>query len=250
MIFDVGADAYGQFIGLYSEPLAAQFADLAGASRGQRALDVGCGPGALTALLAARLGPEAVCAVEPSEQFVSAVRERLPGVDVRLSPAERLPFADAVFDVAAAQLVVQFMADPVAGLREMGRVTRPGGIVAACVWDRERTATATFWSAACELDPQAPDGSDLPGARPGQLAELFARAGLGDACGTELTVMVRHPTFEHWWERFLLGVGPPGAYVASLAPEQLGALRERCRSKLPDGPVDVSATVWAVTCRM
>jgi SAM-dependent methyltransferase len=249
VIFDVSADAYWRFIGLYSEPLAAQFADLAGVRPGQRALDVGCGPGALTAVLAARLTAQAVCAIEPSESFVTAVRERLPGADVRLSPAEQLPFPDATFDVAAAQLVVQFMADPVAGLREMGRVTRPGGIVAACVWDLRRGPMASFWRAVRELDPEAPDGSDRPGARSGQLAELFAQAGLDGAHSTELTVQIRHPDFEHWWERFTLGVGPPGAYVESLAPDQRDALRELCRSQYPDGPVDISAAAWAVTCR-
>src|SRR5579859_7339757 len=114
MSFDVSADAYLRFMGRYSEPLAPQFADLAGFGRGQRALDVGCGPGALTAVLVSRAGTEAVSAVEPSAAFVAAVRERLPGVDVQSSAAERLPFPDRVFDAAMAQLVVHFMADPVA----------------------------------------------------------------------------------------------------------------------------------------
>src|SRR6266849_4210333 len=121
-----------RFMGRYSEPLAVLFADLAGVARGQRALDVGCGPGALTAELAGRLGPAAVCAAEASESFAAAARERLPGVDVRLSAAEHLPLREGGFDVVLAQLVVHFMADPVAGLREMGRVTCPGGTAAAC----------------------------------------------------------------------------------------------------------------------
>ena len=131
MSFDVSADAYTRFMGRYSEPLAALFADLAGVRRGQRVLDVGCGPGALTAELAGRLGAGAVCAVDPSQPFAAAVAERLPGVEVSVAAAERLPFPAGVFDAALAQLVVHFMADPVAGLREMGRVTRPGGVVAA-----------------------------------------------------------------------------------------------------------------------
>jgi SAM-dependent methyltransferase len=245
--FDVSADAYGRFMGSYSEQLAVMFADLAGIRPGQRALDVGCGPGALTAVLASRLGAGAVCAVEPSEQFAVAVRERLPGVDVRSLAAEQLPFPDGGFDVAAAQLVVHFMADPVAGLREMRRVTRRGGVVAACVWDRDRGPLATFWRAVCELDPAASDESDRAGTRAGQLAVLFAQAGLDRAQDTELTVHVRHATFEHWWERFTLGVGPAGAYVASLSQERRSALRERCGDLLPAGPVDVSATAWAVT---
>jgi ubiquinone/menaquinone biosynthesis C-methylase UbiE len=128
--FEVSAGAYLQFMGRYSEPLAGRFADLAEVRRGQRVLDVGCGPGALTAELADRVGAGAVSAAEPSASFVAAVRERLPGVDVRLAAAERLPFPDGAFDAAMAQLVVHFMADPVQGLREMARVTRPGGLVA------------------------------------------------------------------------------------------------------------------------
>ena len=135
MSFDVSADAYTRFMGRYSEPLAARFADLAGVRPGQRALDVGCGPGALTAELADRLGAGEVCAVDPSESFAAAARERLPGSTVGVAAAERLPFPDRTFDAALAQLVVHFMADPVAGLREMGRVTRAGGVVGACVWD-------------------------------------------------------------------------------------------------------------------
>lgn len=123
MTFNVGADAYMRFMGPYSEPLAARFADLAGVRQGQRVLDVGCGPGALTAELVSRVGAHAVSAVEPSASFAAAVRERLPGVDVRPAAAERLPFPDDVVDAAMAQLVVHFMADPVTGLREMGRVS-------------------------------------------------------------------------------------------------------------------------------
>ena len=129
MSFDVSADAYLRFMGRYSEPLAARFADLAGIRPGQRVLDVGCGPGALAAELVSRVGAGAVSAVEPSASFVAAARDRLPGVDIRRSPAEQLPFGDGVFDAAMAQLVVHFMTDPVAGLREMGRVTRPGARV-------------------------------------------------------------------------------------------------------------------------
>jgi SAM-dependent methyltransferase len=249
--FEVSADAYLRFMGQYSEPLAVRFADLAGVRAGQRLLDVGCGPGALTAELVRRAGADAVLAVEPSASFAAAVRERLPGVDVRQSPAEQLPFPDDAFDAALAQLVVHFMTDPVQGLREMGRVTRPGGIVAACVWDHAggRGPLTTFWSAVRELDPAAGDESGLAGVREGHLGLLFAQAGLGQAQAGTLTVRVRHASFEQWWEPFTLGVGPAGAYVATLTPDRRAELRERCRRLLPAGPVETSATVWAVTCR-
>jgi SAM-dependent methyltransferase len=246
--FDVSADAYGQFMGRYSEPLAALFADLAGIRPGQRALDVGCGPGALTAELARRLGGDAVCAVDPSQPFAAAIGERCPGVDVRLAAAEQLPFGDGAFDAAMAQLVVHFMTSPVTGLAEMGRVTRPGGMVAACVWDHAggRGPLATFWQAVRELDPLAHDESGLAGVREGHLVQLFGQAGLSVTRATALTVEVQHSTFDHWWQPFTLGVGPAGAYVASLDPEHRAALRQRCQAKLPP-PVNVSATAWAVT---
>ena len=203
-----------RFMGRYSEPLAAQFADLARVRGGQRVLDVGCGPGALTAELVNRAGAGAVSAVEPSASFATAARERLPGVDIRQSGAERLPFPDAGFDAALAQLVVHFMADPVTGLREMGRVTRTPG---------------------------------LAGVREGHLAQLFAQAGLGAIQVTTLTVRVRQAGFESWWETFTLGVGPAGAYLASLPAARRDELRERCRGQLPAGPFDVTATAWAAT---
>jgi SAM-dependent methyltransferase len=238
-------------MGRYSEPLAPLLAGLAGVRAGQRALDVGCGPGALTAELVRRLGPDAVAAVDPSERFTAAVCRRFPGVDVRLAAAEQLPFGDGVFDVTLAQLVVHFMRSPVAGLREMARVTHPGGVVAACVWDHAggRGPLTVFWRAVRELDPQADDEAGLPGVREGHLAELFGQAGLGVAEATALTVRVLHPSFDDWWEPFTLGVGPAGAYVASLAGERRAALRERCREELGEPPVEVSATAWGVSAR-
>src|ERR1700750_2003462 len=189
-------------MGRYSEPLAAQFADLAGARSGQRLLDVGCGPGALTAELVKRVGPDPVSAVEPSASFVAAGRERLPGVHIRQPSAERLPFGDAAFDAALAQLVVHFMGDPVAGLREMGRVTRPGGVVAACVWDHAggRGPLSAFWRAVRELDPGADDESNLAGVREGHLAELFAQASLGEAQVAALHAQGAQDGFESWGE--------------------------------------------------
>ena len=248
VFFDVSAGAYARFMGRYSEPLAGLFAGLADIRRGQRALDVGCGPGALTAELVRRLGSDAVCAVDPSESFTEAVGERCAGVDVCLAAAERLPFGDDAFDASLAQLVVHFMTSPVAGLAEMGRVTRPGGVVAACVWDHagDRGPLAAFWQAVRDLDPGAHDESGLPGVREGHLTQLFGQVGLGVTQATALSVQVQYATFEDWWQPFTLGVGPAGAYVASLGAEHRAALRERCREKLPP-PATITATAWAVT---
>jgi SAM-dependent methyltransferase len=247
MSFAVPADAYDRFMGRYSRLLSPQLADLAGVRGGQRVLDVGCGPGALTAELVERVGASAVSAVDPSESFVEAAKERHPEVDVQRAHAERLPFADAAFDAALAQLVVQFMSDPEAGVSEMRRVTQPGGVVAASVWDHGggRGPLSPFWTAARELDRGHGGEAHGTGARDGELARLFASAGLSDVEQTALSVRVEHPTFEEWWEPFELGVGPAGAYVAGLGPERRQELRERCRAELPDAPFAVEARAWA-----
>ncbi len=247
MAFDVAADAYDQFMGRYSRFLSTQMADLAGVRPGQRVLDVGCGPGALTGELVDRLGAESVAAVDPSEPFVAAARSRHPGVEVHHASAEDLPFADASFDAVIAQLVVHFMADPVGGLGEMARVSRPDGVVAACVWDHAggQGPLGTFWTAAHELDPDVADESAMPGAREGHLTVLFEAAGLRDVTETSVVASVEHPTFEEWWEPFTRGVGPAGAYAAGLDPDRQATLRERCRALLPAAPFVVNARAWA-----
>jgi SAM-dependent methyltransferase len=250
--FAVAADAYDRFMGRYSVPLAPSFADFAGVLSGDLVLDVGCGPGALTTELVGRLGPAAVTAVDPSEPFVEAARQRHPDVRVEQAPAEELPFERDAFDAALAQLVVHFMSDPVGGLREMARVTRDRGIVAACVWDHAtggRGPLVTFWEAAHELEPGLSDESDLAGAREGHLAELFDAAGLREIEDTSLEVGVVHETFDDWWERFTLGVGPAGVFAAGLDDEQRVELRERCRSKLPEPPFELTARAWAARGR-
>ncbi|MEO6503226.1 MAG: class I SAM-dependent methyltransferase [Jatrophihabitantaceae bacterium] len=252
MSFEVDAAAYGAFMGRYSEPLAAEFAAYVGASAGQRALDVGCGPGALTAVLVERLGSPAVTAVDPSESFVSAIRQRLPGVDVGQARAERLPFPDRSFDLVLAQLVVHFLNDPVAGIAEMARVARPGGVVAACVWDHAGSLgpLGVFWRAARDLDPNARDESALPGTREGHLVELFASAGLHPVEQTALTVSASFADADAWWQPFTLGVGPVGTYVAGLDPEHRERLRARCAELLPQGPFIVEATAWTAKARV
>jgi SAM-dependent methyltransferase len=242
-----GADAYDRFMGGYSAPLAPRLATFASIAAGRRVLDVGCGPGALTAELVRRVGAAAVSAVDPLEPFVAAARQRHPGVSVQRATAEHLPFGDGAFDAALAQLVVHFMADPVAGLREMARVTRPHGIVAACVWDHAggKGPLGVFWEAVHELDRGAEDESQLAGAREGHLAELFRAAGLHDVEEGVLSVDVEHPSFEDWWERFTLGVGPAGEYVAGLDPTEQARLRELCRRLLPPAPFVLTARAWA-----
>jgi len=245
--FDVAAAAYDGFMGRYSRLLSGQLADLAAVHRGQRVLDVGCGTGALTGELVARLGPASVAAVDPSESFVDATRTRHPGIDVRQATAERLPFADDAFDAVLAQLVVHFMKDPVGGLVEMGRVTRPGGVVAACVWDHggSQGPLRLFWDAARELDPGIDDESHLAGTREGHLVELFEAAGLAEIEASALSVSLEHPTFDGWWEPFTRGVGPAGGYLASLDPDRRSALRAACLRRASSEPITVTAVAWA-----
>ncbi|MGZ6299267.1 MAG: class I SAM-dependent methyltransferase [Candidatus Limnocylindria bacterium] len=247
MSFDVAAESYDRYMGRYSRQLSPQMADLAGVSAGQRALDVGCGPGALTGELVARLGSAAVAAVDPSQSFVAAARERYPGVDIRNASAEHIPFPDAGFDASIAQLVVHFMADPVAGLTEMRRVTRDGGVVAACVWDHatDQGPLSLFWKAARGLDPGVNDESALPGAWEGHLGELFRAAGLGEVEEASVSASVEHASFDAWWEPFTFGVGPAGSYLASLDAERQSRLREECRTLMLGGPFVVHARAWA-----
>ena len=244
--FDIPASAYTGFMGQYSEPLADLFVDWAGIASGQRALDVGCGTGALTARLVNRLGSAAVTAMDPSDAFVVATRERLPGIEAFVGSAEDIPCASGSFDVSLAQLVVHFMRDAVVGLREMSRVSRAGGVVAACVWDHAgRTGPLSlFWDAAHDLDPAVTDESSRLGTREGDLEELFTAVGLQNVESGALEVIKRFNTFDAWWEPYTLGAGPAGAYVASLPPQDRAALRARCERLLPPAPFDVRAVAW------
>lgn len=252
MSFEVGADAYGRFMGRFSNPLAAAFVQLAGPNPGATALDVGCGTGALTSELVALLGAGAVSAVDPSEPFVAAMRERFPEVDVRHSTAEQLPYPDSSFDCTLASLVVSFMSDPVTGLAEMARVTRPGGLVGATMWDHagDGGPLSPFWRAVRDVDPDAHDESGLAGVREGHLAELFEAAGLHDLDSTTLTVDLALAGFNDWWEPFTLGVGPAGDYVARLDDDGRARLKARCAQLFPPtGPFEVAASAWTVLGR-
>jgi SAM-dependent methyltransferase len=245
--FDVPADAYDRFMGVHSRQLSPQLADLGALGPDSRVLDVGCGPGALTAELVERVGAANVAALDPSESFVAAVRTRCPGVDARRGTVEAIPYPDDDFDATLAQLVVHFMADPVAGLREMARVTRQGGVVAANVWDLagDRAPLSPFWRGFRELQPRASDESGLPGAREGQLVEFFEQAGLNRVESSVHVSRVEYATFEEWWEPFTFGIGPAGAAYRTLDEEQQEELRERCRLLLPEPPFTLESSAWA-----
>jgi SAM-dependent methyltransferase len=252
--FHASADAYDRHVGRYSDQLASALIAFAGVEPGMRAVDVGCGPGALTAALARRLGAASVCAADPSGPFAAACRARLPGVEVVVAGAEALPFAGATFDGALSQLVVNFMGDPEAGVREMARVTRPGGVVAACVWDYagEMTLLRAFWDAAREVDPAraaaADEGVVMRWCADRELAELWRTAGLSDVRFGPLVVSAQYSDFEDLWSPFPTGVAPSGAFCASLEADRRDELHDAYRRRLGvgDGAFELTARAWAV----
>jgi SAM-dependent methyltransferase len=252
--FQTSADAYDRHVGRYSPGLASALTVFAGVQPGMRALDVGCGPGALTAALVERLGADKVCAAEPSEPFAAACAARHPGVEVVVSPAEALPFDDGAFDATLSQLVVNFMSDAEAGMREMARVTRPGGVVASCVWDYagEMTLLRAFWDAAREIDPERAAANDegvvMRWCREGDLADLWRDAGLSDVRVEPLLVRASYTDFDDLWSPLPTGVGPSGAFCKALDDGRQAALKRAYRRRLGvgDGPFDLTARAWAV----
>lgn len=253
--FRTPAEAYDRHIGRYGAELAQALIAAAGVRPGQRVLDVGCGPGALTHELVGMLGAAQVAAVDPSAPFAEACARRLPGVRVEVAGAESLPFEDGAFDAALAQLVVNFMRDAEAGVREMRRVTRPGGTVAAAVWDYagEMTILRRFWDAAVALDPEAAalDEGRMPYCAPEPLRELWSAAGWQDVRVEAVVAGADYDGFEDLWAPLELGVAPSGAYVASLPEGGRRALKDELRARLDvdDAPFRLTARAWVVTGR-
>jgi len=246
MSFDVPAVAYDRFMGRYSSALAPLFADFSGVAPGDSALDVGCGPGSLTGVLVERVGAGSVTAVDPSESFVTAMRGRFPDVEAHLGSAENMPFPDGAFDRVLAQLVVHHMTDPVAGIREMARVTGSGGVVAACVWDHVggRSPVAPFWEAYRHFEPGA-DPEALPGTREGELVALFGEAGIEDVEGETISFQYPHGGFEDWWAPFSQSVGPVGRILGGLDEQARHRLQELCREVFPSDSESLDLSVWA-----
>lgn len=244
--FRVDGETYDLFMGRYSKPLAQLFADAAGVAAGQSALDVGCGPGALTTVLVDRLGAASVTACDPSPSFVEACADRHPEVRVRAGRAEALPFDADRFDVVLAQLVLHFVSDPAEAAKEMVRVARPGATIGACVWDFDQGLDMLrhFWDAALALDTDAPDEArTLRFGRAGELVELFDAAGLQHTEEAELTVSSTYRDFDELWSGFRAGVGPAGDYCRSLPRPACDRLERRLNVELgePSGPFTLNA---------
>jgi SAM-dependent methyltransferase len=251
MTFAVSGDAYDRFMGRYSRRLAPTFADFAGIGPAGRVVDVGCGAGALTGELAARLGSASVAAADPSEALVEACRARIPDADVRLAPAEALPWADASFDAALAQLVVNFMADAHAGVAEMRRVVVEDGVVGACTWEYGggMQMLRTFWDAAVSVDRHAPTEYRVMRFQdPEALGVLWHGTGLREVETAPLDVTVEYEDFDDFWLPFEGRIGPAGEYLASLDPGAQVEVRDACFRRLgePQGAFTLDARAWAV----
>jgi len=249
--FVVAGDAYDRFMGRYSRELAPRLIEFASIESGMSVVDVGSGPGALAERLAERVGSELVSAVDPSEPFVAACARRVPGVDVRQADAEKLPWRDGAFDAALAQLVVNFMRDPHAGVAEMRRVVRPGGIVGACTWDYGggMQMLRVFWDTARALDPDAPDeGRTMRLRSVEELEELWRAVGFDDVETGPLVVETTYVDFDDFWQPLTLGVGPAGSYCKAREPKQQEALRDELFVSLgsPVASFTLSARAWAV----
>ena len=169
-----------------------------------------------------------------------------------MGTAESLDFPDDTFDAAMASLVVHFMTDPAAGLAEMARVTRPGGVVAATVWNHGigRRPADPFLGGRPRRRPAAGGRGPLRGVHEGDLATIFRAAGLDELTETVLTVHVPFDSFDQWWEPYTLGVGPAGEYVKGLDAAGRDRVVQECRRRVPDGPFTVAAQSWCVSARV
>ena len=250
--FEKPAEAYDRFVGRYGRSLAHALIERVRLPPASRVLDVGCGPGQLTAVLAEAVGEANVSAVDPSESFAAACRARIPGSDVRVASAEELPFGENSFDATLSQLVLNFIPDPAAGLREMMRVTRPGGTVAACVWDYagEMTMLRAFWDAAIEVDAGRAEALDegrrMRNCDPDSLGGLWAEAGLEHVTTDAIIASAAYGSFDELWEPFTAGVGPAGAYCASVSEQQRDAIKTSFHARLgsPEAGFELSARAW------
>ena len=237
--------AYDAFMGRYSRRLAPVFADFAGLAAGSSVADVGAGTGALAGELVAR-GLQ-VAAADPSPQFVDAIRERLPQVDAHVAPAEELPWNDESFDASLAQLVVAFMRDASAGVREMRRIVRSGGTVAVCMWDRQGMELLAAVARAREALASPGQLSDVRYRTREEIESLFGD-GFADVRAELIETDGSYSGFDEFWSALSGGAGPAGAWLATLEGEQREAARTELRRQLgePDGPFTLRAKAWAV----
>ncbi|HEY3229774.1 MAG TPA: class I SAM-dependent methyltransferase [Roseiflexaceae bacterium] len=255
---DVWADgaAYEPYVGRWSRLVAREFLDWLAVPSRSRWLDVGCGTGALCQTILAVAAPITVKGVDQSTGYVAFAREQVIDERARfdVADARALPFETATYDVVVSGLVLNFIPDQPKAVAEMARVTRPGGTVAAYVWDYagEMQLMRHFWDAAVALNPAARDldeGRRFPICRPGPLARFFRDAGLKAVETRAIDVPTDFRDFDDYWSPFLGGQAPAPGYAMALTRDQRAALRERIRAGLPiaaDGSIHLIARAWAV----
>jgi SAM-dependent methyltransferase len=253
------ADAYDQLMGRWSRVLAGRFVDFAGLTDGERIVDVGCGTGSLTFTLTRTANIAAVDAIDYADVYVEAIRARNTDarVTIRQGDACALPYETACFDRALSLLVLHFVPDTARAIAEMRRVTRPGGVVAAAVWDSfgGLPNQRMFWDTAAVLGPAGAAGRAAnfirPLTRPGEMKAAWREAGLVDIVDTALTIRMEFTEFNDWWRPIGEGEGAMGKYVAALPSPERATLEHHLRaayeSGMQDGPRSFAATAWA--CR-
>jgi SAM-dependent methyltransferase len=249
-------DAYERFMGRWSRLLAPQLVAFAGVRDGERVLDVGTGTGSLASALE-QAGPKIqVVGIDPSEGFIRYAQKnaRSSRASFELGDAQALKFPDASFDRTLSLLVMNFIPDHAKAINEMRRVTRPQGIVGACVWDYDAGMEMLrfFWDEVVALDPamEAKDERHMKLSRQGQLGELWKKAGLVNVEEKPLVIEQAYTSFHDYWESFLKGAGPGGAYVVALTEARRQELETRMRARLlgnrADGPFTLKARAWCV----
>jgi SAM-dependent methyltransferase len=248
------ADAYERFMGRWSRRLAPALVEFSEVKDGGAVLDVGSGTGAFSLAVRDATTTTRVLGIDLSPEYVSyASRNADARVRFEVGDAQALHQPDATFDRATSLLVLNFVPDPRRALSEMIRVTKPGGIVSSAVWDYAEgmEMLRVFWDEASALDPAIArrDEKDMPLCKRGELGALFREAKLEAVTETALAANLEFTSFDDYWEPFLLGQGPAGAYVAGLSSGRQQALRERLRARLigagPDRPLTVQARAWA-----
>jgi SAM-dependent methyltransferase len=253
--WDTG-DAYESYVGRWSRPVAREFLGWLAVPPGGCWLDVGCGTGALAETILALAAPREVVGIDPSSAYVAFARDRLNDARVRfkVGDAQALQEASATFEAVVAGLVLNFVAEPERALSEMVRVARPGGVVAAYIWDYAEGMQLMrhFWDAAGALDPRARELDEarrFPLCKPESLTSLFQMTGLKEVEVRAIDVPTVFRDFDDYWSPFLGGQGPAPGYAMSLSQEQRAALRERTRASLPtnsEGEHHLIARAWAV----
>jgi SAM-dependent methyltransferase len=247
-------DAYERYMGRWSRQLAPRFLRGLEVPPAQRWLDVGCGTGALSAAIIECCAPQAVIGVDPSEGFLATAKARLPAhVLLHRAAAHEMPLHDAAVDVAVSALLLNFVPDAAAALREMARVTMGGGQVAACLWDyaEKMDLIRTYWDAAAQLGlvpPGQDQGERFPICRPDALAAAFAGAGLQQVEVSAIEIEMHFVDFDDYWQPFLGGQGPAPAHAMSLDEPVRTRLRDLIRARLPvqpGGAIHLAARAWA-----